>query len=71
MTRLMTMDEAADILRVDRVTVWRLIKSQKLRAFQEGRVIRTREDWVEAYIEAKSAPVDMTLKPRRNPKYSR
>lgn len=43
--------------------------AEKLGAFQNGCVIRTREHWVEAYIDAKSVLVESRPKPVRSPKH--
>ena len=42
-----TVNEAADYLRCARVTVYRMIKSGRLRAKKCGRDWRTRQEWID------------------------
>jgi excisionase family DNA binding protein len=48
--RLLTVNEVADLLRVSRMTVYRLIKEGELKALRVGRNYRLREDDVDAYL---------------------
>ena len=66
---LLTLDEVASVLKVDRVTAWRRIKSGALKCVRDGRVIRCTEQQLRDYIDAKSTVAEPGPKPRRNPKY--
>jgi excisionase family DNA binding protein len=48
--RLLTVNEVADLLRVSRMTVYRLIKEGQLAAIRVGRSYRLREDDVDEYL---------------------
>ena len=48
--RLLTVAEVAEMLRVSKMTVYRLVKSGELRALQIGKSYRLREDDVDAYL---------------------
>jgi len=48
--RLLTVNEVADLLRVSRMTVYRLIKEGQLKALRVGRNYRLREDDVDEYL---------------------
>ena len=48
--RLLTVNEVADLLRVSRMTVYRLIKEGDLAALRVGRSYRLREDDVDEYL---------------------
>ena len=48
--RLLTVNEVADLLRVSRMTVYRLIKEGSLKALRVGRNYRLREDDVDEYL---------------------
>ena len=48
--RLLTVNEVADLLRVSRMTVYRLIKEGQLKALRVGRSYRLREDDVDEYL---------------------
>ena len=48
--RLLTVNEVADLLRVSRMTVYRLIKAGEMPAFRVGRSYRLREDDVDGYL---------------------
>ena len=48
--RLLTVNEVADLLRVSRMTVYRLIKEGQLAAIRVGRNYRLREDDVDEYL---------------------
>jgi excisionase family DNA binding protein len=48
--RLLTVNEVADLLRVSRMTVYRLIKEGQLAALRVGRNYRLREDDVDEYL---------------------
>ena len=55
--RLLTVNEVADLLRVSRMTVYRLIKEGQLKALRVGRSYRLREDDVDPALES---PQDLT-----------
>ena len=46
----MTVNEVADLLRVSRMTVYRLIKEGQMPALRVGRNYRLREDDVDDYL---------------------
>ena len=48
--RLLTVTEVADLLRVSRMTVYRLIKEGQMKALRVGRSYRLREDDVDEYL---------------------
>jgi excisionase family DNA binding protein len=48
--RLLTVNEVADLLRVSRMTVYRLIKEREIPALRVGRSYRLREEDVNAYL---------------------
>jgi excisionase family DNA binding protein len=48
--RLLTVNEVADLLRVSRMTVYRLIKTGEMSAVRVGRNYRLREEDVETYL---------------------
>jgi excisionase family DNA binding protein len=48
--RLLTVNEVADLLRVSRMTVYRLIKEGDVPAFKVGRGYRLREEDVHSYL---------------------
>jgi excisionase family DNA binding protein len=48
--RLLTVNEVADLLRVSRMTVYRLIKEGDIGALRVGRSYRLREDDVDDYL---------------------
>jgi len=48
--RFVTVNEVADLLRVSRMTVYRLIRSKELSAVRVGRGIRVREDEIHRYL---------------------
>lgn len=50
--RFLTAAEAAERIRVSKMTVYRLIKAGKLPAVQIGKAYRVREDDLEAYLNA-------------------
>ncbi len=51
--RLLTASEVADLLRVSRMTVYRLIKEGQIKALRVGRSYRLREDDVDEYLSAR------------------
>jgi excisionase family DNA binding protein len=51
--RLLTVNEVADLLRVSRMTVYRLIKAAELPALRVGRNYRLREEDVHTYLMAR------------------
>ena len=48
--RLLTVNEVADLLRVSRMTVYRLIKTGEMSAFRVGRGYRLREEDIDSYL---------------------
>ena len=48
--RLLTVNEVADLLRVSRMTVYRLIKDGEMSAFRVGRGYRLRKEDVDTYL---------------------
>ena len=48
--RLKTVNEVADLLRVSRMTVYRLIKTGEMSAFRVGRGYRLREEDIDSYL---------------------
>ncbi len=48
--RLLTVNEVADVLRVSRMTVYRLIKTGEMPALRVGRNYRLREEDVHSYL---------------------
>ena len=46
----MTVNEVADLLRVSRMTVYRMIKEGEMAAVRVGRGYRLREDDVDTYL---------------------
>jgi excisionase family DNA binding protein len=48
--RLLTVNEVADLLRVSRMTVYRLIKQGEMAALRVGRNFRLREEDVHSYL---------------------
>jgi excisionase family DNA binding protein len=51
--RLLTVNEVADLLRVSRMTVYRLIKEGQMPALRVGRSYRLREDDVDDYLSSR------------------
>jgi excisionase family DNA binding protein len=49
--RLLTVNEVADLLRVSRMTVYRLIKQGEMAALRVGRNFRLREEDVHSYLK--------------------
>ena len=49
-SRLLTVQEVADQLRVSTMTVYRLIKGGELRAMRVGKSYRLRDEDVDAYL---------------------
>lgn len=52
LTHLMTVAEVASVMRVSRMTVYRLIKRGQLKAIRVGRNYRVREDDLTSYLES-------------------
>lgn len=50
-SRFLTVQEVADLMRVSSMTVYRLIKSNELRAVRVGRSFRVREEDVDGYLQ--------------------
>jgi excisionase family DNA binding protein len=53
-SRLLTVAEVANVIRVSRMTVYRLIRRGQLKAIRVGRNYRVREDDLNAYLEAQA-----------------
>ncbi|MCZ7530932.1 MAG: helix-turn-helix domain-containing protein [Acidimicrobiia bacterium] len=53
-TRLLTVREVADAMRVSPMTVYRLIKSGDLEAIRVGRHFRISEGQVQGYLDAQT-----------------
>lgn len=51
-TRLLTVAEVATVMRVSRMTVYRLIRRGQLKAIRVGRNYRVREGDLNEYLEA-------------------
>ena len=51
---IMTVEDAAKVLRLHPFTVLKLIKSKKLKASKIGRVYRIRESAIEAFLDSHS-----------------
>ena len=54
MSRLFTVSEVAGVMRVSRMTVYRLIRRGQLKAIRVGRNYRVREDDLNEYLEAQA-----------------
>jgi excisionase family DNA binding protein len=53
-SRLLTVAEVANVIRVSRMTVYRLIRRGQLKAIRVGRNYRVREDDLNAYLESQA-----------------
>jgi len=53
-TRLLTVAEVASVMRVSRMTVYRLIRRGQLKAIRVGRNYRVREDDLNSYLESQA-----------------
>ena len=53
-SRLLTVAEVASLMRVSRMTVYRLIRRGQLKAIRVGRNYRVREDDLNEYLEAQA-----------------
>lgn len=53
-SRLMTVAEIATVMRVSRMTVYRLIRRGQLKAIRVGRNYRVSEDELNAYLEGQA-----------------
>jgi excisionase family DNA binding protein len=53
-SRLLTVAEVAHVIRVSRMTVYRLIRRGQLKAIRVGRNYRVREDDLNDYLEAQA-----------------
>jgi len=53
-SRLLTVAEVANVIRVSRMTVYRLIRRGQLKAIRVGRNYRVREDDLNQYLEAQA-----------------
>lgn len=52
LSRLLTVAEVATVMRVSRMTVYRLIRRGQLKAIRVGRNYRVREDDLSQYLES-------------------
>jgi excisionase family DNA binding protein len=53
-SQLLTVAEVANVIRVSRMTVYRLIRRGQLKAIRVGRNYRVREDDLNDYLEAQA-----------------
>jgi excisionase family DNA binding protein len=53
-SRLLTVAEVASLMRVSRMTVYRLIRRGQLKAIRVGRNYRVREDDLNGYLESQA-----------------
>ena len=53
-SRLLTVAEVANVIRVSRMTVYRLIRRGQLKAIRVGRNYRVRSDDLNDYLEAQA-----------------
>ena len=53
-SRLLTVAEVASVMRVSRMTVYRLIRRGQLKAIRVGRNYRVREEDLNEYLEAQA-----------------
>jgi len=53
-TRLLTVAEVASVMRVSRMTVYRLIRRGQLKAIRVGRNYRVRENDLDEYLESQA-----------------
>ena len=58
LSRLLTVAEVASVMRVSRMTVYRLIRRGVLRAIRVGRNYRVREDDLNSYLESSAVSVE-------------
>ncbi len=58
LSRMLTVAEVASVMRVSRMTVYRLIRRGQLRAVKVGRNYRVREDDLERYLESHTLESD-------------
>lgn len=65
MSKLLTLTETAERLRVSRTTAWRRIKRGDLGAFRDGNVLRIPESEIEAYLAARTTSSRPPQKPAR------
>jgi len=57
-SRLLTVAEVAAVMRVSRMTVYRIIRRGQLKAIRVGRNYRVREDDLSQYLEAQAVIQD-------------
>ena len=55
-SRLLTVAEVANVIRVSRMTVYRLIRRGQLKAIRVGRNYRVRSEDLNDYLEAQAVP---------------
>ena len=56
LSRLLTVAEVADVMRVSRMTVYRLIRRGTLKAIRVGRNYRVSEDDLRRYLDSSAVP---------------
>jgi excisionase family DNA binding protein len=57
-SRLLTVAEVANVMRVSRMTVYRLIRRGQLKAIRVGRNYRVRDDDLNGYLQEQSVTGD-------------
>lgn len=58
-SRLMTVGEVASLMRVSRMTVYRLIRKGSLKAIRVGRNYRVREEDLTSYLESSAVEAEI------------
>lgn len=58
-SRLMTVGEVASLMRVSRMTVYRLIRKGSLKAIRVGRNYRVREEDLTSYLESSAVEAEL------------
>ena len=61
-SRLLTVAEVAAVIRVSRMTVYRLIRRGQLNAIRVGRNYRVKEDDLQRYLKAQAVPGEATAR---------
>lgn len=56
--RLLTVADVASVMRISRMTVYRLIRRGQLRAVRVGRNYRVREEDLKAYLDSSTVPIE-------------
>lgn len=71
MTRLLTADDVAAQLQYDRVTVLRKARNKEIDCVRDGRLVRFKQEHVDAYIasrETRATPRQIPARPTRYPR---